>query len=246
MAINIRFLGWTAFELKTDKGTTLLLDPMLNGDSKDGIPPGAEKPEAFQNVKLIMVTHTATDHLGQAFDIMKISNALLVCDVATKFRALGEAGIPEDRIYHMVSGVQYVFGDVKVKALPARHLSFAKIAEGFINAQPFSYLLTFSTGERIFFGGDTSIHSDLKLYGELYRPHVAILGVGGVNVHGQSLTELYPNEAALAARWLGVRVAIPMHYRFDEGNEFIDELKKQAPDIKGELLNPGDSFSFTL
>jgi L-ascorbate metabolism protein UlaG (beta-lactamase superfamily) len=246
MTINIRYLGWTAFHLSTDEGTTMLLDPMLNGDPKDGIPPGAERPEAFQNLNLILVTHTATDHVGQAFDIMKISDAVLVCDVATKFRALEEAGIAEDRIYHMVSGVQYLFGDINVKALPARHLSFAKTAKGFINAQPLSYLLSFATGERVFFGGDTSIHSDIKLYGELYQPHVAILGVGGVDVHGQSLTELYPDEAALASRWLGVRVAIPMHYRFDEGHEFLDELNKQAPDIKGQLLNPGESFSFTL
>ena len=246
MTIDIRYLGWTAFQLTTEKGTTMLLDPMLNGDPKDGIPPGAEKPEAFQEAKLILVTHTATDHVGQAFDIVKISDAVLVCDVATKFRALEEAGIAEDRIYQMVSGVRYVFGDVKVKALPARHLSFARTAGGFINAQPLSYLLSFATGERIFFGGDTSIHGDLKLYGELYRPHVAILGVGGVDVHGQSLTELYLDEAALAAGWLGVRVAIPMHYRFDEGNEFMDALKKQAPDIEGKLLRPGESFSFAL
>jgi len=246
MTVNIRYLGWTAFHLSTEAGTTILLDPMLNGDPKDGIPPGAETPEAFPNLQLILVTHTATDHVGQAFDIMKISNAILVCDVATKFRAIEEARIPEARIFHMVSGVQYIFGDVKVKALPARHLSFAKTAKGFINAQPLSYLLTFATGERVFFGGDTSIHSDLKLYGELYQPHVAILGVGGVDVNGQSLTELYPDEAALAARWLGVQVAIPMHYRFDEGLQFLGEIKKQAPEIKGQALSPGESFSFTL
>ena len=246
MTVNIRYLGWTAFHLSTDTGTTILLDPMLNGDPKDGIPPGAERPEAFQNLQLILVTHTASDHVGQTFEIMKFSNAILVCDVATRFRALDEAGIPDDRIFHMVSGVQFVFGDVKVKALPARHLSFAKTAKGFINAQPLSYLLTFATGERVFFGGDTSIHSDFKLYGELYRPHVAILGVGGVDVNGQSLTELYPDEAALAARWLGVQVAIPMHYRFKEGQEFLKELKQQSPDTKGQLLNPGESFAFTL
>ena len=55
MAINIRYLGWTAFHLSTDAGTTMLLDPMLNGDPKDGIPAGAEKPEAFQNLKIILV-----------------------------------------------------------------------------------------------------------------------------------------------------------------------------------------------
>ena len=101
----------------------------------------------------------------------------------------------------MVSSAQFKFNDMTVKALPAQHFSFAKTPGGYISAQPLSYLIGMATGEKIFFGGHTSMHSDLQLYGELYEPHVAILGVGGVNVHGQSLTELYPSEATLAAKW---------------------------------------------
>jgi L-ascorbate metabolism protein UlaG (beta-lactamase superfamily) len=81
---------------------------------------------------------------------------------------------------------------------------------------------------------------------QLYKPHVAMLGVGGVDVHGQSLTELYPSEAALVAKWLCVRLAIPMHFRFDEGEAFVEASQKQAPDIKGLLLKPGERFKFSL
>jgi L-ascorbate metabolism protein UlaG (beta-lactamase superfamily) len=246
MALQIRYLGWTAFELISEEGTRVLLDPMLAGDPGDGIPAGPETAGAYHGVHLILVTHTASDHVGQAFEIMQGSQARLVCDVATKFRALEEAGIPEDRIYQMVSGVQFKFNDVTVKALPAQHLSFAKTQGGYISAQPLSYLIGMATGEKIFFGGDTSIHSDLKLYGELYKPHIAILGVGGVNVHGQSLTELYPSEAALAAKWLGVQIAIPMHYRFQEGEGFLEELNRQAPTVTCKLLKPGELYSFKL
>jgi L-ascorbate metabolism protein UlaG (beta-lactamase superfamily) len=246
MTVQLRYLGWTAFEITSEPGTRILLDPMLTGSAKDGIPPSPVSLEEFDGVSLVLVTHTAADHVGQAFEIMKRSQALLVCDVATRWRALEEAGLSEDRIYHMVSGVQYVFDDVKVKALPARHLSFSKTRTGYISAQPLSYLLSIASGERIFFGGDTSIHGDLKLYGELYQPHVAMLGVGGVNVHGQSLTELYPNEAALVAQWLGVQMAIPIHYRFQEGEEFVTELQKQAPAVKGLLLTPGEKYTFSL
>lgn len=246
MGLEIRYLGWTAFEITTEIGTRLLLDPMLAGCQEDGIPPGPEPLEAFYGVQLVLVTHTAADHVGQAFEIMKESKARLVCDVATQFRAIEEAHISKDRIFQMVSGVQFVFDDVAVKALPARHLSFARTERGYISAQPLSYLLTMTTGEKIFFGGDTSIHSDFKLYGEMHAPHVAMLGVGGVDVHGQSLTELYPDEAALAAKWLGVRMAIPMHYRFGEGEEFLRELKKQAPLVKGLILRPGERCTFEL
>ena len=244
MAIEIRYLGWTAFELVTENGTRLLMDPMLKGRSKDGIPPSPVPIEALYDVNYVLVTHAAGDHVGQAFEIMQRSNATLVCDAATAFSAKEEGGIPEDRVYRMVSGVQFAFDDVTVKALPAQHLSV--VENGFASGQPLSYLIGTSNGERVFFAGDTSIHSDLKLYGELYEPHVAILGVGGVDVHGQSLTELYPNEAALAAKWLGVRLAIPMHYRFNEGEAFVAELQKQAPNVNGLLLNPGDRYTFNI
>ena len=32
MALQIRYLGWTAFEITTQEGTRVLLDPMLAGD----------------------------------------------------------------------------------------------------------------------------------------------------------------------------------------------------------------------
>jgi L-ascorbate metabolism protein UlaG (beta-lactamase superfamily) len=67
-----------------------------------------------------------------------------------------------------------------------------------------------------------------------------------VDIHGQSLIELHPDEAALAAKWLGVQKAVPIHYRFDEGERFIEELKKKAPEIEGLLMKPGDRYTFQL
>ncbi len=246
MALEIRYFGWTAFELVTEKGTRVLVDPMLAGNSEYGIAPSPAPLEYFDGVQLVLVTHTAADHVGQAFEIMQRSKAYLVCDGATRFRAAEEAGISEKRIYPMVSGIQYEFGEVAVKALPAQHVSVARTRTGHISSQPLSYLISLSTGEKVFFAGDTSIHGDLKLYGELYRPQVAMLGVGGVEIKGQSATELYPYEAALAAKWLGVKLAIPMHYRLKEGDEFIAELQKQAPAVKGLVMKPGERYTFRL
>jgi L-ascorbate metabolism protein UlaG (beta-lactamase superfamily) len=68
-----------------------------------------------------------------------------------------------------------------------------------------------------------------------------MLGVGRVNVLGQSFTELYPDEAAIVAKWLRVKMVFPMHYRFNEGQELADEVKRIAPEIKTILLQPGES-----
>jgi L-ascorbate metabolism protein UlaG (beta-lactamase superfamily) len=246
MSVTFRYLGWTAFELTLEDGRRIILDPMLAGRPEDGIAPSPHKPEEFDGADFVMVTHAAADHVGQAFEILQRSKAKLVCDVSTRFKALA-AGIAPDRIFFMVSGVQFQFEGLLVKALPALHLSFTQLGENsFINSQPLSYVITSPRGLRIFFGGDTSISKDHQLFGLLYKPHIALLGVGGVNVLGQSLTELYPDEAARVARWLGVKVAIPMHYRFDEGTLFARELKRQAPKVKAVILKPGESYRFTV
>lgn len=244
MSTKMRYLGWTCFELITDKKTKILTDPMLSGNEEYGLADSPALQEDFEDVDLILVTHTAFDHVGQAFDILQRSQARLVCDIATASRA-EDLGLPGNRIYGTVSGVQYTFDDVIVKTLAVQHHSFARVPTGYISAQPVSYLISTASGERIFFAGDTSIHGDLKLYGELYEPQVAILGVGGVSVHGQSCTELHPNEAALAAEWLGVELAIPMHYREDEGHEFLAELAARAPHVQGIELRPGDTHTFS-
>jgi L-ascorbate metabolism protein UlaG (beta-lactamase superfamily) len=244
MAVTLRCLGWSAFEITLEDSRRLVLDPMLAGSPEDGIPPSPAKLEEFDGADFVLVTHAAADHIGQAFEILGRSQATLVCDIATRFLAL-EAGIAASRVYYMAPGVQFAFDGLRVKALPAEHLSFRRLGEGrYISAPPLSYLVTSPGETRLFLGGDTSVSANHRVFGELYQPHVAVLGVGGVNHHGQSFTELYPDEAALVAKWLGVKVALPIHYRFDEATLFAKALKRRAPKARAVLLKPGESFRF--
>ena len=244
MPVTLRYLGWSAFEITLEDGRRLVLDPLLAGVVDEGVPPSPATLEEFDGADFVLVTHAAGDHIGQAFDILGRSRAVLVCDVATRFLAL-EAGIAAERIYFMAPGVEFAFAGLRIKALPAEHLSFRKLGDGrYISAPPLSYLLTTPGKVRLFLGGDTSISANHRLFGQLYRPQVAVLGVGGVDHKGQSFTELHPDEAALVAKWLGVRVALPIHYRFDEGPRFAKALRKAAPGSKAVLLTPGEVHTY--
>jgi L-ascorbate metabolism protein UlaG (beta-lactamase superfamily) len=244
MAITLRYLGWSSFEITLEDGRRIVLDPMLAGSPDDGIAPSPVRAEEL-DPDLVLVTHAAGDHVGDAFPILARGKGTLLCDVATRFLAVN-AGIPAGRILAMVPGVRFDLGGFFVKALPAHHLSFRPLGDNkFISAPPLSYLVTSLDGVRVFFGGDTSISLDHRLYGQLYKPDIAVLGVGGVNVAGQCLTELYPEEAALVAKWLGARVAIPVHYRFEEGKSFAKELRRQAPKAKAAIMQPGERLEFS-
>ncbi len=243
MSVTFRYLGWSAIECNLEDGRRVLVDPFLAGSPDDGIPAACARVEDFPEVDTVLVTHGALDHVGQSLSIMQRTQARLVCDMATRLSA-NEAGLAADRIYALVPGVELVFDGLRIKALPAHHISYRQLATGaYFSAPPLSYLLTSPGGVRAFLGGDTSISTDHRLFGSLYKPQVAFLGVGGANLHGQSLTELYPDEAALVAKWLGVRTAIPIHYRGDEGKQFARSLKAKAPRVQALLLNPGESFT---
>ena len=72
----------------------------------------------------------------------------------------------------------------------------------------------------IYHYGDTAIFSDLRLLAQLYQPTVGLLGCSQPQIllqqvpgPGEILTgEMSPREAALAAEFLGLKLAVACHY----------------------------------
>ena len=60
-------------------------------------------------------------------------------------------------------------------------------------------------GQALYFAGDTALFGDMRLIAEMYAPEIAFLPIGDHYTMG-------PEAAALAARMLGVRQVVPMHY----------------------------------
>ena len=71
--------------------------------------------------------------------------------------------------------------------------------------EPAGFVVRLENGQAIYFAGDTSLFGDMKLIGELYKPDIAFLPIGDRFTMG-------PDTAAMAARWLGVKQVVPMHY----------------------------------
>jgi len=67
------------------------------------------------------------------------------------------------------------------------------------------FVLTVADGPVLYHAGDTAVFGDMKLIGELYRPEVAMLPIGGHFTMG-------PKEAALAVRLLGAETILPIHF----------------------------------
>jgi acetyl esterase/lipase/L-ascorbate metabolism protein UlaG (beta-lactamase superfamily) len=212
-ALSIRRLGWAGYEITTERGTRVVVDPYLSGNEgiHSGLPESPIKPAELADADLVVVTHAGYDHRGQALEIVQAGSAMLVSGTAV-FQAALAAGVSATRLVPTVSGVEFHYRDVTIKALPAQHESTMRIDGVFVADQPQSYLLTTADGSRVLCGGDFSLSEQVRTWGEVYRPDIAVLGIGGIRVGPVRITELPPAEAAVAARWLGVSTVIPVHY----------------------------------
>jgi len=211
MEVNLRYLGYSGFEIKTDSGYQLVIDPLLVGSKKHGIPPSPIPIEELKHTSLVMVTHGAFDHLGQALEIVQKFGCRLLCSTDVQIHALSQ-DIPEKLIVPMLSGCTYHLEGLFIKAFDVRHVSLFQSKDVWLSGQPLSFIINLPHGPTIYHSGDTSLFGDLKLIGMLHKPDVALLCVGGINFNGYELVPLPPNEASIAYQWLGAKLAIPMHY----------------------------------
>ncbi|MEM2281492.1 MAG: MBL fold metallo-hydrolase [Candidatus Bathyarchaeia archaeon] len=81
----------------------------------------------------------------------------------------------------------------------------------------------------------------MKLIGQLYKPDLALLPIGGYYTMGALEAE--------AVKLLKPKMVIPMHYKTfhvlaQSAEEFAKRVKKKAPKVKVVVLNPGESFEF--
>jgi len=231
--VALRYFGNSAFEFLTEEEIRIYIDPHIQGNplchlSLDDLPPA----------DLILVSHAAQDHMSDVPELAGRFQCPVVCDPGVGFY-LKKIGIPEDRIVGMVWGQVWAFRGLKIRALESKHISFLREGPSPITGLPLGFIITTESGFNMYHSGDTSIFSDLKLFGQLYRPDIGLILVG--NYPG-NLSELSPEEAALAVKWLGLRWAIPMHYEkgSPEPEQFIQAVRRRSPKTKALCMKPGE------
>jgi L-ascorbate metabolism protein UlaG (beta-lactamase superfamily) len=224
--LTIRRIGWAGYEITTEGGTRVVIDPYLHGSEGrlSGLPESPITVEELAGAAVVAVTHAGYDHRAQAIDIALAGEAILLSGPALSQVAV-DSGVPADRSAGILSGCTLQHADVTIRALPARHWSSMTWKGQFIADQPMSFMLTTAGGSRIFCGGDTSLSRDMQTWGELCAPHVAVLGIGGLQVGPVKIVELPPADAAIAAEWLGVCHVLPVHY--PPGDPAPDDLRHE-------------------
>jgi L-ascorbate metabolism protein UlaG (beta-lactamase superfamily) len=200
MSTSITWLGHSAFLVTLPGGQRLAFDPWV---SNPRCPPTLAKPEALGRLDLILLSHGHEDHAGDVAGVSRVSGAPVVCifELGLYLREKGVQWVADMGI----GGTQTIAG-VQVTMTQATHtgstvdrgaLVYLGGAAGFV--------VRAAGAPTIYYAGDTGLFGDMKLIGEIYRPDIAFLPIGDRYTMG-------PDTAALAARWLGVRQVVPMHW----------------------------------
>ena len=107
-----------------------------------------------------------------------------------------------------------------------------------IRDRPIGFIILFNEGKTLYFGGDTGLFGDMKLYGDLYNIDYAVLPIGGNYT-------LDPEQALMAAKFLRAKTIIPIHYNtWDVIQQDPEKLKKagEKEGIEVRIIQPGESM----
>ncbi len=251
MTTRMTFLGVAGYEV-VGPSFRFLVDPYLSGPVPGIDPDTLERPDA------ILVSHAAYDHLGDTARIAIRTGAPVVCGGEVRAMLIDD-GVPEAQIQATTWGIVVEVGGVVVRPVECHHWSQGRLKNGqFVAGVPMGFIVETEPGISLYHYGDTAIFGDLKLIKELYRPTIGILGCANPDEllaratgPGRLLTgEMSPAEAALAAEYLGVEIAIASHYYNPEQADvrgFVDAVPTYDASGRRTVLAPsvGDTLVFT-
>jgi L-ascorbate metabolism protein UlaG (beta-lactamase superfamily) len=194
---EITWLGHGTFQLRFPGGQVALIDPWLDGN------PSYPKDHQLDRLDLILITHGHFDHIGSVLELARRFRPQVIAnyEICTWLAAQGV-----ENTCGMNKGGTQQAGPIRVTMTHALHSSgISDNGQLIYGGEAGGYILHFSDGRSAYFAGDTAIFAEMQLYRELYAPQLAFLPIG-------DLFTMDPREAALAARLLGVKQVIPMHY----------------------------------
>ena len=220
--VKFSYYGHSAFLLDDGK-YKVLVDPFITGNPKATV--------KAENVKcdFVLVSHAHGDHLGNAPEIAYNNGAAIVTtpEVISEAESIGRLTCHP---MNLGGSLDLPFG--RVRMTPALHSAGVPggIACGFV---------VNIGGLNIYYAGDTALFSDMQLIGQRDKIDYAVLPIGDNYIMGIE-------DAAQAAKLLGAKKIIPVHYNtwpvIEQDAQEFKVLAEKETQAEVLIVEPGETL----
>ena len=199
---TITWYGHSVIRIDTASGKTVIIDPFFEN------PNSPIEADAIERCDVLLVTHGHFDHMGDAVALASRLRPVWPCIHEMSLWLARRLPGGADAVIGFNKGGTVEAAGMRITMVSADHSAGDWNAGGETTlylGDPAGFVIELEDGYRIYHSGDTEIFSDLRLIGDLHRPDIAMLPIGGHYT-------MDPVRAAMAVEFLGVDEVIPLHY----------------------------------
>jgi L-ascorbate metabolism protein UlaG (beta-lactamase superfamily) len=208
-------------------GIHVLIDPFLTGN------PAASISADIVPANFILISHGHGDHVADAVAVAKRTGAMAIAnfEIANWCEAQGAKAHGQ----HLGGGHQHPFGYVKLTLA----LHGSALPDGSYGGNPCGFLITASSGRKIYLACDTGLFGDMSLIGD-EGLDLAVVPIGDNFTMG-------PADALRAVKLLRPKHVIPIHYNTwgliaQDADAWAKKVSAETS-AQPHVLKPGESFS---
>src|SRR5256884_4826346 len=197
--IKITWLGHATFRIETPRSKIILVDPWIMGN-----PMCPEKEKEIRKVDVMLCTHGHFDHIGDAVEIAKKQNPMVVgiYELCTWMEKKGAK-----QISPMNKGGTQTIGDIKVTMVNAQHSCGIQEGDQIIyGGEACGYGIHFDNGLKIYQTGVTDGFAYMQIIREASAPEIDMLPIGDHYT-------MSPRQAPYPCQLLKPQTGIPHHFR---------------------------------
>ena len=226
--MKLTYFGHSAFQIET-KDTTILVDPFITGNKHtEGVVVADDL-----NPDYILLTHAHGDHWGDTPGIARRSGAVVVAN----FEITNYISQKHDyeNVQSMNTGGSWSFDWGRVTWTFARHSS--SFPDGTYGGHPNGIIIE-AEGKTVYDLGDTDPFMEMEWLGQDFDVDVALMPIGDCFTMG-------PKGAVRAAKMIGPKVSIPIHYNtFPPIEVDVSEWEEMMSTVglETQVLQPGETL----
>lgn len=199
--VTLEYFSWSIFRLTAPTGEVLLTNPFVTN------PDSPVKVADFAKVDVIVVADGHQDEVGSTDEIALATGAKIITSFEMYNVWFEPRKVPLPQVLRSGPGDTNRIGAIKIRNVTSVHGSGT--ADKLNGGQAMGFFIGFENGLTVYFAGSTDTTLDMQLWGQRYKPDVAILCLS----NGRDPEDLVEQARLLRTDNPNLKTVIPHHWR---------------------------------